>query len=296
MKNTHWGDVVEKRTKSIGSLVVGIDPVYGEIPDFFKSSRNDLIGEAQSLGEYVEFVLESIKDHVGFVKFQSAFFESLGSIGIGVLANAIRCAKKHDLMVILDAKRGDINSTSVAYAKAYLTPFGYGSFSDLEVDCITINPFLGPDSVQPFLHCAREFGKGIFFLAKTSNPSAGWIQDFSKDGESVSDLIANQISEWAKDCIGNNGLSSIGAVVGATFPSDGVRLRELMPNSIFLAPGIGMQGGSSQDIKKMQTINGTGILVPVSRSITSTDDLSIDRNDYQSLLVNRIEAFKKAIL
>jgi orotidine-5'-phosphate decarboxylase len=295
MKGFHWGDRVHQKIKTVDSLVVGIDPVCQEIPTCFKSSRNDLIGEAQSLNRYIEFILENIKDHVGFVKFQSAFFESLGSIGISVLANAIQRAKDCNLLVILDAKRGDINSTSAAYAKAYLTPFGMGSFSDLEVDCITINPFLGPDSVEPFLHCAREFGKGLFFLVKTSNPSASWIQDFSRDGTSISDLIACQVSEWANDCIGSSGLSSIGAVVGATFPSDGIRLRELMPYSIFLAPGIGIQGGEAQDIKKMQTVNETGILVPVSRSITSTDNLSINEYEYQSLIINRIKTLKKAI-
>jgi len=243
MKRFHWGDVVAEVTSKYGELVVGIDPVYENIPNCFKDLRKDSIGISNSFSAYIRLILETVKDRVGFVKFQSAFFEAIGSSGIRLLADAIYMAKSYGLMVILDAKRGDISSTSAAYAKAYLTPIEAGSYSDLEVDCITINPFLGADSVEPFLHCARTFGKGIFFLVKTSNPSAGWIQDSiaENNGEKqpISDRIARQVAEWSESCLGSQGLSSIGAVVGATFSSDAARLRAIMPNSIFLMPGIG---------------------------------------------------------
>ncbi len=227
----NWGDIVTESVGRHGSLVAGIDPIHEDIPGCFKNNKNDQI---KCLQDYTAFLIDIIAPHVGFIKPQSAFFEALGSPGVDVLARVMAYARQKGLRIILDAKRGDISSTAAAYASAYLTS---EAGSDLEADCLTINPFLGTDTVEPFLDCAKKYGKGLFVLVKTSNPGGGWIQDLKVDGKTVSERIAAQIELWSQDCTGASGLSSIGAVVGATFPEDGVRLRDLMPHAIFSAAG-----------------------------------------------------------
>jgi orotidine-5'-phosphate decarboxylase len=239
-------------------------------------------------------LLDIAGSQIGFVKFQSAFFEALGSKGIEVLSHGIALAKKKELGVILDAKRGDIGSTATAYARAYLTPARAGSLSDLEVDCLTVNPFLGPETLEPFVDCARRYGKGIFFLVKTSNPGAGWLQDRMIDGCPVSDHVATLVASWTVETKGICGISSIGAVVGATVPKDGRRLRALMPDSIFLAPGLGVQGGKPDDIRSLRRPNGSGVLVPVSRGVTKADR-SISMDAYALLIQERIAAYQESL-
>ncbi|MDX9690588.1 MAG: orotidine-5'-phosphate decarboxylase [Alphaproteobacteria bacterium] len=231
--NKHWADFVSDKVKARSDLVLGIDPLLSDIPDFLKTGGRSV---TDVLRAYVMFLLETTADQVGFIKYQSAFFEAHGAAGVGVLAESIAEAKRHGHGVILDAKRGDVGGTAEAYARAYLTPASAGGSSDLEVDCLTINPFLGPETLEPFVACAKTYGKGLFMLVKTSNPGAGWLQDREIGDTRVSDRIAQLVAEWAEETIGACGLSSIGAVVGATYPEDGRRLRKIMPDSIFLAP------------------------------------------------------------
>lgn len=289
---SHWGNFVRAQVHMFGELVVGIDPVLEDMPLCFEQKNERPSGWLDS---YVEFVLDTISGEVGFVKFQSAFFEACGAEGVRALADGISKAKSLGLGVILDAKRGDIDSTSAAYGRAYLTPRSAGGNSDLEVDCMTINPFLGPETLEPFVNCARMYGKGLFILAKTSNPGAIWLQDKIIDGKRVSDRIAEQIASWAEETVGDSGLSTIGAVVGATFPEDGRRLRTLMPNSIFLAPGVGAQGGSLDSIHALRRQDGSGILVPVSRGITKVPDRDLSESAYAELIRNRIAHYRKTL-
>lgn len=290
--NKHWGDLVYEKSKSHGQLCVGIDPAYEDIPDVFKK-KND---PADVLSDYVHFVLDTLKDNVGFVKFQSAFYEAFGSKGISVLAQGIAKAKSYDFAVILDAKRGDIGSTADAYAKSYLTPRHAGSFSDLEVDCLTINPFLGPETLEPFVKCAKDYGKGLFILAKTSNPGAGWIQDQLINKESISDRIAHLVGNWAEEAVGQHGLSSIGTVVGMTYPEDAKRLRAIMPHSIFLAPGLGgPQCGDPKDIIALQNADDQGVVASSSRGITKPSNMDVTLNDYSDLLLQRVSNFSNAL-
>ncbi len=214
----HWGDLVAERTEHYGGLVIGVDPVFEDMPNCFRERFDDY---GDCLTAYVDFLIESSKQKVGFVKFQSAFFEVFGMPGLRALANGIKLAKGSGMGVILDAKRGDIGSTAAAYARAYLTPGDAGGLSGLEADCLTVNPFLGPDTLEPFVDCSRRFGKGLFILTKTSNPGSGWLQDKHIDGEPVSDRIARLINGWAEETLGASGLGAVGAVVGATFPADG---------------------------------------------------------------------------
>lgn len=290
--NMHWGDFVAEKTRSHGEFVLGIDPVYGDIPVVFKK---DAVSETEAVRTYVQFLLDTIYDQIGFVKFQSAFFEAFGSKGVEVLARCIAYGKKKGLGIILDAKRGDIGSTASAYADAYLRPKDAGSLSDLEVDCMTINPFLGPETLEPFVDCARKYGKGLFVLVKTSNPGAGWLQDKLIDGACVSDRVAKLVYDWAAETKGSFGLSSVGAVIGATFPEDGKRLRKLMPDSIMLAPGLGAQNGKPEDISVLRRPDISGVLVPVSRGVTKTDNLAISLDAYATLINERVSGFQLSL-
>ncbi len=289
----NWADFVGEKTNERGELVLGIDPVLSDIPDCFKKSGTSV---PDAVRDYVMFLLETTADQVGFVKYQSAFFEALGAAGVAVLADSIAAAKRHGHGVILDAKRGDVGGTAGAYARAYLTPSSAGGVSNLEVDCMTINPFLGPETLEPFVDCAKKYGKGLFVLVKTSNPGSGWLQDKEIDGARVSDRIAQLVAGWAEETVGTSGLSSIGAVIGATYPEDGLRLRGLMPNSIFLAPGLGPQGGKADSVAALRRTDGSGVLVPVQRGITKVDDLFITKDAYATLVWQRVQEYKTKLL
>ena len=286
---THWGDLVEAQVARYGELVVGIDPVREDVPAAFGS------GDARSaawLDRYVEFLLDTVAGHAGLVKFQSAFFEAWGSAGVRALANGVARARAHGIGIIMDAKRGDIDSTAAAYARAYLVPASAGGVSDLEADCLTVNPFLGPDTLEPLMRCVREYGKGLFVLAKTSNPGSGWLQDKSIEGAPVSDRVGKLVAELSRDTRGKSGLSAVGAVVGATYPDDGKRLRAIMPDSILLAPGVGAQGASTENLRVLQRAEGGGVLVPVSRGITKIADPNLSTADYAALIRKRIAEFR----
>lgn len=287
----HWGDLVQEKTHQYGQICVGIDPVMEDIPSVFKQGNKEPL---KVLSDYVHFLLETVGNDVGFIKPQSAFFEAFGSGGVSVMADLFSKAKAKGVGIILDAKRGDIGSTASAYARAYLTPKSKGG-SDLEVDCMTINPFLGPETLEPFVDCARKYGKGVFFLAKTSNPGARWLQGQVIEGEEVSSRIAGLISGWSEETLGKSGLSSIGAVIGITFPEDAKRLRKIMPNSIFLAPGLGPQGGSLTDVIALQRPDGRGVVVPMSRGITMPDDLNVSIYDYAEQIVGRVQHVKLSL-
>jgi orotidine-5'-phosphate decarboxylase len=288
----HWGDFAAGQAKQSGSLVLGIDPVHEDIPHCFRDRFDD---RGECLAAYIGFLIETSKHKGGFVKFQAAFFEAFGLAGLSSLSKGIALAKKRGLGVILDAKRGDIGSTAAAYARAYLTPASAGGLPDFEVDCLTVNPFLGPDTLEPFVDCSRRFGKGLFILTKTSNPGSAWLQDKHIDGEAVSDRIARMIGGFAGETLGASGLGAVGPVVGATFPEDGRRLRALMPDSIFLAPGIGPQGGTPDNIAALKREAGGGVLVPVSRGLTKVDDLTVSRDAYGAIIQARIEALAASL-
>lgn len=285
----NWADVVVDGVQRHGSLVIGIDPVPEDIPDCFKAGKSDSV---QCLQDYSAFLIETISPYVSFIKPQSAFFEAFGTAGVDALARTMTYARQKGLRIILDAKRGDISSTAAAYARAYLTP---DAGSDLEADCLTVNPFLGTDTVEIFVERAKKYGKGLFILVKTSNPGGEWIQDLAVAGKTVSERIAMQIEQWSQDCIGSSGLSPIGAVVGATFPEQGLRLRDLMPHSIFLLPGIGAQGGEAGAVNALRRGQEASVLVPISRGITKVDKLSVALGDYRQTIVERIKSFQAVL-
>src|SRR5215813_13841445 len=201
----HWGDLVAAKVAAHGQLVLGIDPAPEHAP------LAPSAGPIPILRRYTELLMVAAYGRVGFVKFQSVFFEAFGSNGVVELARAIALAKELGYAVIMDAKRGDIGSTAEVYAQAYLSPAHAGG-TDLEVDCLTVNPFLGSATMESFVARAQNFGKGLFVLVKTSNPDSGWLQDQRLVSGSVSELLAELVARWAEATIGGSGVGAVGAV------------------------------------------------------------------------------------
>ena len=287
MKAGAWTDIVEANVLSYGEIVVGIDPYLPDIPAAFEQG----VG-THWLPRYLDFVLENTAREIGFVKFQSAYFEAYGLAGLTALSAAMKRARAAGIGVILDAKRGDIGSTAAAYARAYLTPSDAGGSGDFEADCLTVNPMMGPDTLEPFIECVRRYGKGLFVLCRTSNPGAGWLQDRMTGNRFVSDRLADLITTIGKDCAQDSGLSPVGAVIGTTAPQEAKRLRQLLPNCVILAPGLGPQGGDPAALNALRGSRRGDLLVPVSRGLLRVDDRSISLDDYAALIKTRIDQFK----
>lgn len=257
-------------------VCVGLDPRLEKIPQFIKGKFTAEMGytleaAAQAILDFNKGIIDAIADLVPCVKPQAAFYEQYGFEGMWAFEATIDYAKTKGLIVIADAKRNDIGSTAEAYANAYLGQvdlFG-GKYFTIDADAVTITPYLGADGVLPFVQAAEEFGKGVFVLVKTSNPSAPDLQDRLVDGERrpLHEIVAQFVDSWGADLVGVSGYSSVGAVVGATYPQEAGRLRELMPQSIFLVPGYGAQGGKASDLKAYFNADGLGAVVNNSRGI-----------------------------
>ena len=249
--------------------IVGLDPALARMPESWLqargiSDRSGLADCAEAIYQYNLMVLDAVCDLVPAVKPQSAYYELFGSAGIVALERTIKAARDRDLMVVLDVKRGDIASTATAYARSYLS----GELPrPLEADAITIVPYLGQDCLEPFFKEAIEWGKGIFVCVKTSNPGASIIQEQQIDRRYLYEIVADLIKPASEKSIGKSGYSGIGAVVGATYPDAAIRLRNQLPNSLFLVPGVGAQGGGSEGIKACFNSDGLGAVISSSRGI-----------------------------
>lgn len=250
--------------------VVGLDPVLEYIPDEFLrecglSRSGDLEEQARAIEAYCLLTLEAVHGIVPAIKPQMAYFEIYGSFGMRALERCIETARALDMLVLLDGKRGDIGSTSTAYAKAYLSRTPARPF---EVDCMTLNPYLGRDSLEPFVDVALENGKGLFVCVRTSNPGADVVQNQrTEDGRYVYEVVADLVSECNARKLGESGFGSIGAVVGATQAEAAANLRARMPNTLFLVPGFGAQGGSLDTVSACFDGKGQGAIVNSSRAI-----------------------------
>ncbi len=268
----HFADLINSQVLSKKSpIVLGVDPNFDLLPEKMRPRYLEKYEINGKLWEFTKSLLDNTHDLVCGVKFQSAYFEQFGSWGVRVLAKSVQYAKSLGLPVIMDAKRGDIGSTSEAYTKAYLNSqstfenFQFTSY--LDSDAVTVNPFLGLDTMESFVR-ASEQGKGVFVLVKTSNPGSGFIQNAMIGDRTVSQSLASFVHSEGQKSIGLTGFSNIGAVVGATKVEESLDLRAIMPNNIILAPGIGAQGGNPDDIKRMMNEQGLGVIVPISRGIT----------------------------
>ena len=213
-----------------------------------------------TLSKFCCEIVEACADSVCAIKPQLAFFEARGMDGMRALAEVIALARRLGVLTVADAKRGDIGSTSAAYAEAFL---GDGDFG---CDAVTVNPYLGSDAIAPFLTRVRD-GRGLFVLVKTSNPSSGEFQDRTAEGAPMWEWVARRVEGWGSDFPGPSGLSPVGAVVGATYPQHATRARQLMPHATVLVPGYGAQGASAADAVRAARADGTGVVVNASRSL-----------------------------
>ena len=262
----HFADRLLAAIEEKGAPVcVGIDPRPDMLPDEFRGG--DDAGQLDAVSGWCAEILAIVAPHVPAVKPQIAYFEAWPGprpfAGLEVYATTVRRARELGLLVVGDAKRNDIGSTAEAYAAAHLT-------GPAAVDALTVNGYLGADGVQPFVDVARDTGRGLFVLARTSNPSAAAIQDFADaSGKKFYEHMAEQIAAIgsADELIGSSGYSCVGAVVGATYPAEARRLREIMPQQIFLVPGYGAQGATAADCAAAFKPDGTGAIVNASRSV-----------------------------
>lgn len=259
--------IVEEIERKRSSLVVGLDPHWDRIPAAFIRKRDGNV--LRVLRDYCCEVMESCAAHVAAFKPQMAFFERFGAEGFAALEQTLALARTRGFLIILDGKRNDIGSTARAYASA----FGPGTTREAPFFChaVTVNAFLGWDGVEPFLAHGDLM---LFVLVKTSNPSSGELQDLVlENGQTVSEALARRISRWNQCRVGCRGFGPVGAVVGATYPDHMRKLRALMPESLFLVPGFGAQGGASEAIKAAFLGAGRGALINSSRAILFPPDL-----------------------
>ena len=254
-------------------VVVGLDPMMKFIPEHIRTAAftefgETLEGAAEAIWQYNKAIVDEIYDLIPAVKPQIAMYEQFGIPGLLTFKRTVDYCREKGLVVIGDVKRGDIGSTSSAYAAARLGEVQVGSrlLTPFGEDFATVNPYLGSDGVKPFLEVCKEEKKGIFILVKTSNPSSGEFQDRLIDGRPLYELVGEKVAEWADGCMGDN-YSYVGAVVGATYPEMGKVLRKIMPKCYILVPGYGAQGGKAADLVHYFNEDGLGAIVNSSRGI-----------------------------
>nr|VFJ96093.1 MAG: orotidine-5'-phosphate decarboxylase [Candidatus Kentron sp. H]VFJ96810.1 MAG: orotidine-5'-phosphate decarboxylase [Candidatus Kentron sp. H]VFK02548.1 MAG: orotidine-5'-phosphate decarboxylase [Candidatus Kentron sp. H] len=297
----NFADRLLTKTAETTPIVVGLDPDFNLMPKIFLPSSSDPTHVMNALVDFSRAVIDGVHHRVPAIKLQSAYYEQCGSHGVAALAQSIAYARERGLLVILDVKRGDIGATSAAYARAYLagqTDLAEGPrfTSDLAVDAMTVNPFLGEDTLQSFVDLAIEHGKGLFVLVKTSNPGSGMLQDRVAHGLSVSEQLAKMVHRLGSEkSIGATGYSSIGAVVGATYPTQAARLRALMPRAIHLVPGVGAQGGEIETTRTNFDKKGSGAIIPISRAITYPSNRGLSRAEYGQALGDVVEKYHRML-
>ena len=271
MKNA-MDKLINRIKETNNPTVMGLDPRYDMIPESIRTKYSeDIEGACKAILEFNKELIDSVYDIVPAVKPQIAFYEMFGEEGIKVFNETCKYAKQKGMIIIADVKRGDIGSTAAGYSNAYLgkTPIGEETVSIYDVDFVTVNPYLGIDGVKPFIDDCKEYGKGIFILVKTSNKSSGELQDLKlENGTTIYEKVAELVNSWGEDLVGEYGYSSVGAVVGATYPIQIKELREIMPKTYFLIPGYGAQGGKAEDIA-LGFKDGIGGIVNASRSLMS---------------------------
>lgn len=265
-------NLIEKIKETGNPTVMGLDPRYDMIPECVKNKySNDLEGICKAILEYNKELIDNTYDIIPAIKPQLAFYEMFGIEGMKAFKETCKYAKEKGMIVIADAKRGDIGSTAKGYSNAYLgqTLIGEDKLSVFDnIDFLTVNPYLGVDSITPFVEDCIKYEKGIFVLVKTSNPSSGELQDLKlENGKTVYEHVALLVEKWGEELRGEYGYSSVAAVVGATYPEQLKEIREKAPHTYFLIPGYGAQGGKAEDIALGFDENGLGGIVNASRSL-----------------------------
>lgn len=265
--------LVEQIQKKNAPVVVGLDPMLTYVPEqireaAFEEYGETLEGAAEAIWQFNKGIVDACYELIPAVKPQIAMYEQFGIPGIQAFKKTVDYCKEKGLIVIGDVKRGDIGSTSTAYAIGHLgkVQVGSQSYYGFDEDFITVNPYFGSDGVNPFIKVCQEEKKGIFLLVKTSNPSSGEFQDQKIDGRPLYELVGEKVNEWGADCMGDS-YSYVGCVVGATYPEMGKILRKIMPKAYILVPGYGAQGGTAESLAPYFNADGLGAIVNSSRGI-----------------------------
>lgn len=265
--------LIEKIQKTGAPIVVGLDPMMKFVPEHiqklaFEAKGETLEGAAEAIWLYNKEIVDNIYDLIPAVKPQIAMYEQFGIPGLITFKKTVDYCREKGLIVIADIKRGDIGSTSAAYATAHLGKVQVGSkvCAGFDEDFATVNPYLGTDGVQPFIDVCKEEKKGLFILVKTSNPSSGEFQDRIIDGRPLYEHVGEKVAAWGEQLMGDS-YSYVGAVVGATYPEQGRVLRKIMPKAFILVPGYGAQGGQGKDLIHFFDDNRLGAIVNSSRGI-----------------------------
>ena len=272
----HFADrLCEAIARKGSAVVVGLDPRLESLPAELLAACREAYGAStraagEALWQFNRAIIDAVHDLVPVVKPQLAFYERYGLEGLQAYVRTVRYAQEAGLLVIADAKRNDIGPTVVAYAKGFLGTtrlFEQTIPGDFEADALTVNAFLGRDGIQPFIDQAQQHDRGLFVLVKTSNASSGELQDVPVAGRPLYEHLAALVETWGAASRGSYGYSAVGAVVGATYPEQARRLRDLMPHTIFLVPGYGAQGATAADVVGCFDARGYGAIVNASRSI-----------------------------
>lgn len=265
--------LVDKIKKTNAPIVVGLDPTMKLIPPYiletaYKEQGETFAAVSEAIWQYNKGIIDAVADLIPAVKPQIAMYEQFGIEGIIAFKKTVDYCKEKGLVVIGDIKRGDIGSTSTAYALGHLGKIKIGNTvcRGFDEDFVTVNPYLGTDGIKPFIEVCKEEQKGIFVLVKTSNPSSGEFQDRIVDGRPLYEWVGQKVADWGLECMGNE-YSYVGAVVGATYPEMGKVLRKLMPKTYILVPGYGAQGGKGADLAPFFNEDGLGAIVNSSRGI-----------------------------
>ncbi len=265
--------LVQNIKKTNAPIVVGLDPMLNYIPEHvqkkaFAEYGETLEGAAEAIWQFNKEIVDKTYDLIPAVKPQIAMYEQFGIPGLMAFKKTVDYCKEKGLVVIGDIKRGDIGSTSAAYATGHVGRVQVGSktYVPFDEDFVTVNPYLGSDGVEPFIEVCKEENKGIFVLVKTSNPSSGEFQDQLIDGKPLYELVGEKVAAWGESHMGDE-YSYVGAVVGATYPEMGKVLRKVMPKSYILVPGYGAQGGRGKDLVHFFNEDGLGAIVNSSRGI-----------------------------
>ena len=265
--------LVSRIKKLNAPIVVGLDPTLNFVPKFLIDKAINEKGEtleaaADAIFEFNKAIVDAVYDLIPAVKPQIAMYEQFGIPGLMAYKKTLDYCHEKELLVIGDAKRGDIGSTSTAYAIGHLGKVKIGSteIAPIDADFLTINPYMGSDSVVPFVEECKKHDKGLFILVKTSNPSSGEFQDQKVGEKAVYERVGKKVDEWGLDTV-KEGYSDVGAVVGATYPEMGKVLREIMPKAYILVPGYGAQGGTAAELKPFFNKDGLGAIVNSSRGI-----------------------------
>ena len=265
--------LIDNIKKTNAPIVVGLDPMLSYVPEHlqkkaFAEYGETLEGAAQAIWQFNKAIVDATCDLIPAVKPQIAMYEQFGLPGLTAFKKTVDYCHEKGLVVIGDIKRGDIGSTSEAYAAGHLgkVQVGSKSYYGFDEDFVTVNPYLGSDGVKPFIKVCKEEKKGLFILVKTSNPSSGEFQDQLVNGRPLYELVGEKVAQWGEEHMGEN-YSYIGAVVGATYPEMGKVLRRLMPKTFILVPGYGAQGGKGADLVHFFNEDGLGAIVNSSRGI-----------------------------